>query len=455
MAAVSYLVLSPSFMLAIAGKVRGWDKISPTPVRDWRTASVDVVIPAHNEERTLGLALDSIARQDKQPRKIIVVDDASADSTKNVAERFAELTGRPVEIRRHEKATGKTPSIREVCESSDADVLFVLDGDTTLIEDDYISRSVEELFRNAGVASVCGEVMPLRAKTVSSRTEASPALRQIAKEFAQLGIGKIGALTRFLTAFTIMYRTALYLFLHRVLYDGHMKLTGGTLNPAGCAVAYRRDRLAECFAYAKPRIGDNLSVSEDIYIGHFFNWKGYRNIHISGVQCESTEPPVTRLWRQLFLWSSSFFQSLYYFPSLPLTIAKLPAVLFRRRDKKGEERRKAREQYRAPWSEVYTRRYGRPVGLLDTMSLVEKITFPVILFSLAVLAPKTFLITLLVECAISSLTVAIVADRGKRIRSAAMMAAATPFRYLSMIVDLISLARCTFDIATDNRDWRK
>jgi glycosyltransferase involved in cell wall biosynthesis len=455
MAAVSYLVVSPSFMLALLGKVRGWDKVTPTPVRDWRTATVDVAIPAHNEEAMIGLALDSVLRQDTRPRKIIVVDDGSKDATSAVASRFAELSGCDIEIRRHKKSEGKTTGIREACESSDADVLFVLDGDTVLVDKDYLSRSVEELFRNAGVASVCGEVMPLVPRTVSTRTKETAVLRQLAKEYSPVFTGHVGTLKRVLTFFTIVYRTALYLFLHRILYDGHMKLTGGTLNPAGCAVAYRRDRLAECFAYARPRVGDNLSVSEDIYIGHFFNWKGYRNVHIGSVRCESTEPPVTRLGKQMFLWSSAFLQALYYFPSLPLTVFKLPNVLFRRKNTKDAERRRAREQYRAPWSEAYTRRFGRPVGLLDTMGLVEKVTFPVILGALALLAPRTFLITVFAEACISSLSVALVADSGRRMRSAAMMAAATPLRYLSMGVDMFSVATCGLDIARGNRDWRK
>ena len=86
----------------------------------------------------------------------------------------------------------------------------------------------------------------------------------------------------------------MYILLQRTLYDGTLKLFGGQLNPVGCAVAYKTKRLQECFDYAKPRVGDNLSMSEDIYIGHYFNWKGYRSVQVVGVQCESTEPPITK-----------------------------------------------------------------------------------------------------------------------------------------------------------------
>jgi hypothetical protein len=130
------------------------------------------------------------------------------------------------------------------------------------------------------------------------------------------------------------------------LYDGTLKLFGGQLNPVGCAVAYKTNRLKECFSYAQPRVGDNLSMSEDIYIGHFFNWKGYRSMQVIGVHCESTEPPITRLPRQLFLWSSAFLQSTYYFSDLPLSPLRYIKRLWSNRGKR-HSRSRARESARS------------------------------------------------------------------------------------------------------------
>ncbi len=63
---------------------------TPRPAAQERIR-VSVIIPAHNEEKVLGLCLDSLARMDypAQCFEVIVVDNGSTDRTKEVAESFA------------------------------------------------------------------------------------------------------------------------------------------------------------------------------------------------------------------------------------------------------------------------------------------------------------------------------------------------------------------------------
>jgi hypothetical protein len=225
-------------------------------------------------------------------------------------------------------------------------------------------------------------------------------------------------------------------------------------------VAYKTKRLRECFAYAQPRVGDNLSMSEDIYIGHFFNWKGYRSMQVIGVHCESTEPPITRLPRQLFLWSSAFLQSTYYFIDLPLSPLRHIKRLFTMRGKtaqqtEGEGRRKIKEQYRAAWGEQVTRKDGRPVGWLELFSLLEKLIYPMMLLYLAVFNREAFFITIAVEAAFCMLLILLTADRGTRFKYAAMIVPATPVRLMGLGVDVVASVRCLADLTAGNRNWRK
>lgn len=49
-----------------------------------------IVIPAHNEEDSIGLTLDSLVYQSLQPHKIVVVNDNSSDGTKKIVENYEE-----------------------------------------------------------------------------------------------------------------------------------------------------------------------------------------------------------------------------------------------------------------------------------------------------------------------------------------------------------------------------
>jgi hypothetical protein len=269
-------------------------------------------------------------------------------------------------------------------------------------------------------------------------------------------------LHRLLEFLTVIYRTPLYTFLQRILYDGQMKMFGSRLNPIGCAVVYRTQRLRECFAYANPQMGDNLTNSEDIFIGHFFAWKGWRNAQVAGVRCESIEPSIERLPRQLYLWSSAFFQSLYYFSELPLSpftqLKNWATGLFskpRAASLDGRQKRIIQEQYRAPWGEDFTRQFGRRLGWLDLLALLEKVTYPVLLLYFALLRHEAFWIAVGLEALLATTGVFVVADSGSRFKSAGMMLAATPIRLLTLGVDLITALRYLFDLATGNRNWRK
>ena len=91
MATTPYFVFSPNTILSVLGLVRGPDKTAPTPTEDWRTARVDVVIPALNEAPHIALCLASVLRQTLRPRRIMLVDDGSTDATVEVAEAFCRF----------------------------------------------------------------------------------------------------------------------------------------------------------------------------------------------------------------------------------------------------------------------------------------------------------------------------------------------------------------------------
>lgn len=52
---------------------------------------VSIIIPAYNEEASIGDCLNSLVSQSYRPREIIVVDDGSFDKTKNVVQKFGKV----------------------------------------------------------------------------------------------------------------------------------------------------------------------------------------------------------------------------------------------------------------------------------------------------------------------------------------------------------------------------
>jgi glycosyltransferase involved in cell wall biosynthesis len=367
MATTPYFVLSPNTVLSIIGLLHGPDETVPNPAEDWRSATIDVVIPAFNEESNIPLCLASLARQTRKPTRIILIDDGSQDRTLEYAQAFCELNGMELITVQREHSIGKTPTLKRQSREFDSDVEFILDGDTVLESENYLDRVVEELYKGAGIASACGTVLPLRDRDRRAMLDTGSLQKFLGVHPEATIYPKVGWFHHLQRGVTDMYRDVLYFFLQKFVYHGQMVFFGSILNPVGCAVAYRRSVLKTIvFDRYEPILGDDLTNSEDIFIGFAMNDNGYRNIQLTDVYARSQEPEVGHIPGQIYLWSSSFLQSCYYFDEL----MRSPFKALKRRRRKQEEqaelamgladKRVHHEQYRQPFGIDYTIKYGRP-----------------------------------------------------------------------------------------------
>ena len=463
MATTPYFILSPNTLLSIIGLVHGPDKTVPAPAQDWRTATVDVVIPTFNEENNIPLCLASLARQTRKPERIILIDDGSRDRTVEYARTFCELNGMELIAIHRDHSIGKTPTLKRQAREFDSDVEFILDGDTVLESENYIERVVEELHKGAGIASACGTVLPLRDRDRRAMLE-TEALRKFLSAHPEATIyPRVSWFHHMQRGVTDLYRDVLYFFLQKFIYHGQMVFFGGILNPVGCAVAYRRSVLRTIvFDRYEPILGDDLTNSEDIFIGFAMNDNGYRNIQLTDIYARSQEPEALRVPGQIYLWSSSFLQSWYYFDEL----VRSPFKALRRRRRKQEERRALAaglaekrvhpEQYRQPFGIDYTLKYGRPIGWVLFMSAFEKIAFPsVLLIMILMKLWEPLAITLAAETVITNGILVTVA-RGRRLEYLLKGLAVTPLRYGVLLFDLVTIGRFAADLwVFRNRRWRK
>jgi glycosyltransferase involved in cell wall biosynthesis len=327
MATYPYFVVSPSTVLSLIGVLRGPDKTRPTPAEDWREAKVDVVIPALNEAENIVLCLASVLRQTLKPRRIMLIDDGSTDGTVERAKAFCDMHGMPLTAIQRAKPIGKTPTIKRQARELDSDVEFILDADTVLESDNYIERTVQELYQAVGIASAFGTILPQRPRDRRRCAENADVREFEAMHPSPRSGERDGWLENLRRGITNLYRETLYLFLQRFVYRGQLAFFGTTSNPVGCAVAYRRKYVKALFDHISPILGDDLTNSEDIFIGFAMVNEGYRNIQLTDVYARTVEPEVHRLPRQIYLWSSSFLQSCYYFDPL----MRSPFKAFKRR----------------------------------------------------------------------------------------------------------------------------
>lgn len=463
MATNPYFALSPSTIISIIGLLHGPDKTTPNPAKDWQEATVDVVIPALNEDEYIVLCLASLARQTFKPRQVILVDDGSTDHTYEYATRFAESIDLNLISIKREKTIGKTPTLKHQARESDADVELILDGDTVLESENYIERVVQELYQGAGIASACGVVLPMREKDRKQRILSEP-VRGFLEDHPEVRMDlKANWLHRLNRNITNIYRSVLYMFIQRFVYHGQMVFFGSIINPVGCAVAYRREFVKELFDHYEPILSDNLTNSEDIFIGFAFLEQGYRNIQLTDVYARSIEPEIQNLPHQLYLWSSSFLQSCFYFDDLLRSPLKGLRRFKRRRHEKQDkehqklvEKRIYTEQYRQAFGTAYSQEFGRPMGWVLFTVLIEKLFFPMALIVLAILQVWEPLgITILAE-SIVSLTILTIISQGQRLEMLMKGIVTIPIRYATLLFDVFIIGRFATELwFTKERRWRK
>jgi glycosyltransferase involved in cell wall biosynthesis len=123
------------------------------PARDTATrqAAVSVIIPARNEEACLGACLESLVMQSGVAFEIIVVDDHSADRTREIAASFSSSSD-PCRVRIVDAAplpagwSGKNNAVSAGSRAAQGDWLLFTDADTVHLPGS-LAHSLEEAQR--------------------------------------------------------------------------------------------------------------------------------------------------------------------------------------------------------------------------------------------------------------------------------------------------------------------
>ncbi len=100
--------------------------------------SVSVIIPAYNSSSTIIRALQSVAAQTLAPQEIIVVDDASTDTTRDLVTAFALSASIPVRVLTQTTNGGPSAARNAGWEAATGDYIAFLDAD-----DQWHPRKIE------------------------------------------------------------------------------------------------------------------------------------------------------------------------------------------------------------------------------------------------------------------------------------------------------------------------
>ncbi len=401
------------------------------PAKSGYKPTLSVVIPAKDEGRRIQYALASLEMQTYPLEKVYVIDDGSKDNTADIVRKMNDLMkGIEIELYSNKKSCGKTPGVKFAARTATTEKIMVLDADTILSDPKYIEK-VMTAHSDPKTGCSYGMVTPfsrkeqLRTLFKMLLTKHYPISRELIMHYKNKAkmstIEKIGY---YLFRWPVeRYREALYLTDQYFAKDSALRVYGTTLFPIGCGVVYDRKLLTDIFKTYEQTLGDDLTTSEDIFIGFSVVNKGYKNIQISDAKMVSAEPRVDRLPRQLFLWTSSFLQSAYYFRNMTFALK---------------------------------RKNNKPaIGWIILPPIFEKITYPLALAYLIWFDYWYAILTFMIEF-ISYMFILRMSDPKMSKRHYLKICAVTlPLRVINLFLDIYVTIRFVIDLIIGRRNWRK
>ena len=139
---------------------------------------VSIVIPAYNEEATIGQAIESALDQTYPNTEVIVVDDGSTDNTAKMVSNFSYGYPDRVKLIRHEKNIGKFEALNSGMEVAKGEYIYHMDADGYLAPDNV--EKMISAFKDEKLGAVASMV------AISNDENTLTKLQQIEYLFEQL-----------------------------------------------------------------------------------------------------------------------------------------------------------------------------------------------------------------------------------------------------------------------------
>lgn len=145
---------------------------------------ISILIPCHNEERSIEACVNSCLNQSEKPYEIVVVNDGSTDGTKEILEKF----GDKIVLLNIPTATGNKSHAQEFgLKYVKGDYFVATDADTILVPD--FIKFVKEDLEKYDVAALAGYVRSRKFNWLTSCRAFEYAVGQNLHKLAQHYIG--------------------------------------------------------------------------------------------------------------------------------------------------------------------------------------------------------------------------------------------------------------------------
>lgn len=191
-------------------------------------STVAVMIPCHNEEKTIARCVQSCLGQSRPPEMVLVIDDGSTDNSLSVLSQF----GDKIKLVVLKKNMGNKSYVQQIgLNHVDADIFISTDADT-ILDKDFI-KHVEAEFRNQNTVAAAGYVMSLKHNWLTALREIEYFVGQEIHKTAQSNIN----------------------FLYVI---------------PGCASAFRTKIFKDCITF------DHDTITEDLDFTFKLHRSGYR-----------------------------------------------------------------------------------------------------------------------------------------------------------------------------------
>jgi cellulose synthase/poly-beta-1,6-N-acetylglucosamine synthase-like glycosyltransferase len=140
---------------------QGWKTAEHASVAKGNQPKFSIIVPARSEGRVIGRLLNRLQSLDysKNRYEVIVVEDGSTDTTRQICEQYAEQSPQLIRFFHSEDSRGKPHALNRALAECTGEIVAVLDADSFPNPD--LLRRAAGYFENPSLAAIQGMTLPI------------------------------------------------------------------------------------------------------------------------------------------------------------------------------------------------------------------------------------------------------------------------------------------------------